>query len=156
MEEFLVEIATDATGRNVYIIDREGIDDIKTFVSSDFGVTWTDTTGSFADGTEPQIATNSTGIYVYIIWENGLVKIKIFYSSNFGDNWTDADPTEIIFGNGEDSHIVTDDSGRYVYATWVVTSPGAIKVFVSSDFGATWTDAGVFGTGVIPFIKYKF
>ncbi|NGX32862.1 MAG: hypothetical protein K1060chlam4_00915 [Candidatus Anoxychlamydiales bacterium] len=152
----LVEIATNSTGRYVYTIYREDTSiEIKTLVSSDFGVTFTDTSDSFGVGTEPQIATNSTGKYVYIVWEDGLAEIQIYFSSDFGITWTNADPLGLIFGDGVDSHIETDSTGQFVYATWSEdgTGTGDIKIFVSSNFGATWTDAGSFGTGLVPEIE---
>ena len=149
----LVEIATNSTGRYVYTIYREDTSVvIKTLVSSDFGVTFTDTSDSFGVGTEPQIATDSSGRYVYAIWENALVEISIYFSHDFGQTWTDIDPLGTIFGAGVDSHIETDDSGQFVYATWSEdgTGTGDIKIFTSKNFGVNWTDAGSFGTGLVP------
>ena len=148
----LPQIKTDVSGQFVCLIFQGGTiatGPIKTFVSSDFGVTWTDTTdGSFGDGKRPMKITDSSAQYIYITWENTTDDIKVFASSDFGMTWTDT--TDGSFGTGSIPQIITNSTGEFVYLTWVNTSNN-IKTFVSSDFGQTWTDTtGPFAKGTSP------
>ncbi len=132
------QIASDASGKYVYAISEV----VEILRSSDFGVTWTNTGVSFGAAENPQITTNSSGQYVYGIWRDaGTSKIKIFFSSDFGITWTNADPSVTIFGDGDTPQIITDSTGEHVYAIWTEGFPGAIKIFISSDFGVSWSAA---------------
>ncbi|NGX28832.1 MAG: hypothetical protein K940chlam1_01020, partial [Candidatus Anoxychlamydiales bacterium] len=147
------QIATDSSGRYVYIIwdDPTGAEKIQVAVSSDFGVTWSDQI-LIGSGIKAQITTDNSGKYVYAVWKNSSSDIQVGISSDFGINW--APPTSTpdgtpALGTGENAQITTDNSGKYVYAIWNVLA-GAVQAAFSSDFGLNWVSPTSTPTGTTP------
>ena len=144
------EIKTDSSGQHVCIIFQSGggaFGPIKTFISSDFGVTWTESTdGSFQNGRSPAKIMDNSGQFIYATWKNELDDIITFASSDFGVTWTDV--ASGSFGKGNFPVITTNSTGQFVYLIFPDLA-NAITGFVSSDFGATWTNvtSGSFGVG---------
>ena len=96
------------------------------FVSNDYGTTWTETEFDVLFGTNlvGEVCMSNDGMYMYGSYKNGFVK-----SSNYGVTWT---------------YIVVDlsitftssrcmSTGRNVYLL------GQNKLYVSTDYGVSWT-----------------
>lgn len=160
------KIATDASGKYVYVIDI--VDNANTTVqvaiSSDYGVTWsnpqTTPPGTISpylsvagrDSIAAQITTSDSGKYVYATWQrenNGTNPIiQVALSSNYGMSWqyplsttgTNHLPPNLSIDNvsSGDCHVITDSSGKDVYAVWTSGAPNNIQFASSSDYGASW------------------
>ncbi len=94
--------------------------------------------------------------YIFIF-----VFIQLLTFNIFAENVTFSSEQSISSVAGDNPQITSDATGRYVYAIWQESGSNDIKIFISSDFGATFTSAaGTFGTGVkpqiIPFLKFNY
>nr|NGX29154.1 hypothetical protein [Candidatus Anoxychlamydiales bacterium] len=142
-------IVTNSSGQIVYGIWSDYVtDEIKIFITSNFGATWRQATTAFGDGFNPQITTDNLGKFIYAIWRQA-DDLIIYASQDFGVTWKRVSDS---FGDGFNPSIITDSSGRYVYAIWrEAGASSAIKLFYSTDFGNTWVNADpsatLFGTG---------
>ncbi|NGX28403.1 MAG: hypothetical protein K940chlam1_00582 [Candidatus Anoxychlamydiales bacterium] len=119
------QIATDISGRYVYVIEFEGAGltgPTKIFISSDFGVNFSSATGAFGTGFNPQIITDISGRYIFATWSDGATNIKIFFSLNFGLSWIDVDSSNTTFGLGGAPQIITDSVSRNIYGIWADSS----------------------------------
>ncbi|NGX35757.1 MAG: hypothetical protein K1000chlam1_00590 [Candidatus Anoxychlamydiales bacterium] len=143
------EIKTDTSGQFVCVIFQAGAGAtgaIKTFVSSDFGVTWTESTdGSFGSGRAPAKIMDNSGQFIYATWENTTDYIITFVSADFGVTWTDTTSVAI---KGNFPVITTNSTGEFVYLIFPDLASNAITGFVSSDFGQTWTNTTFSSFGV--------
>ncbi|NGX36188.1 MAG: hypothetical protein K1000chlam1_01027, partial [Candidatus Anoxychlamydiales bacterium] len=141
------QIVTDDSGQFGYATWHSDVSgELIIFTSSDFGNNWALAVNTLT-ASRPQIATSSSGQYTYVIWQTVGAVIKILGSDNFGSTWTFRDNswTGKAIG-GALQNIATNSSGRYVYALWFDNTPN-VKIFISSDFGFTFSDAGAFGLG---------
>ncbi len=131
---------------------------IQVAISSNFGVSWQNSTTtppgttppnlsvSSEDAADPQITTDSSGRYVYATWRRkGIIQIAI--SSDFGVTWVNptstppnTTPPDLSDSslNADDPQIATDNTGRYVYAVWHRNN--RIQIAISSDHGKTWSN----------------
>ena len=102
--------------------------------SSDSGVTWSNT---IIPVTFTDIAMSVSGQYQTAVTYNN----KIYRSTNYGQNWASVDVHD-----AQRLTIDMSNDGRY---QWTATSELTGKIFVSNDFGATWS----LGNGPVGFIN---
>jgi len=117
-------IATNSTGQ--YVVASR--DFVRVSVSSNYGVSWTDTllnSGTTSSINEPCISAD--GQYITVVSQGNF----IYRSTNYGVNWSAVNPS----GASETwTRSSMSTSGQYQI---IGNTSGA--VYTSSDYGATWT-----------------
>ena len=98
------------------------------YYSSDYGLTWTQSTGTAPSNRGYKCSMSSSGLFVYIAFGN---VGGIYISSNAGQTWTASN-----LGNA--SIVATSESGQYAIASSVFgTSP--YYLYYSTNYGQNWT-----------------
>jgi hypothetical protein len=122
------DLATSGDGKTSIAYDISGGN---LYMSSDYGATWR-TIRSGLSGAY-SIALSHTGKCISIVRLNGIV----FYSQDDGSSWNEAGTVTSAFYS---SSIAMSASGQYQVIGYS-TSGTKYKLFLSSDYGATWTVA---------------
>jgi hypothetical protein len=127
-------------------------------VTKDFSYMWSSDSGSTFSFIEvpnclmkgAKIAMSKDGKYIYIINDLsflGLNQGRYFYSNNYGSTWTEGTKYNNI-------SITCSATGKYVYRginSGIGTGPS--KLFISSDYGITFTDTSYVFTTVGNYAK---
>jgi hypothetical protein len=97
------------------------------YYSSNYGVTWTQSSIGFSSSQAQGISMNASGQYQTAITNNSY----IYYSTNYGVNWTQSSSS-----TGNWTSIAINSSGQYQTATANVGN-----IYYSTNYGVNWTQA---------------
>lgn len=104
------------------------------YISTDYAVNWGSVNTTLANAKD--IAISSNGQYITVITDS-----NIYQSNNYGSSFTDyiqLQPAGVWTG------IAMSSNGKYQAITdFVDNSPDTGQIYVSDDFGSTWTARGV-------------
>jgi photosystem II stability/assembly factor-like uncharacterized protein len=122
-------VSSDTTGQYLLATLENAV-----IQSSDYGMTWTRTIISQGYLDTVSSASSSSGQYLYVASSEAYSESQIMYSTNGGTTWnvSTASPTVTW------SSVSCDSTGQYLTGT-VMNG----EVYVSSDYGMTWTSAGI-------------
>ena len=106
------------------------------YTSSDYGITWTRVT-SIPFATLGPISVSASGQYQTVTG----IGIPLYRSSNYGQTWSSTGVSDSYAG------VAVSASGQYQTASSFTFDGGSGSIYVSADYGATWTVYG--STGII-------
>ena len=106
------------------------------YTSSDYGITWARLT-SIPYVTLGPISVSASGQYQTVTGQG----IPLYRSSDYGQTWSSTGTTDRYAG------VAVSASGQYQTATSFTFDGGSGSIYVSANYGATWTVYG--STGII-------
>lgn len=127
-------MACSSNGQYVLAVRRQNA----TYVSSDYGATWTPVLAGRNAKYKRAVACSPDGKYMMVLERNGYLN----YSSNYGVSWSVKDFALTLAG-GEQDVVVSDEDGsgnRYIYVTMENTVAPDMETWVSANGGSTWTE----------------
>jgi hypothetical protein len=135
---FWASLAVSASGQ--YMVGTDHFSGFNTngyvYTSSDFGITWTRLT-SLPFVVLGPIRVSASGQYQTVTGQG----IPLYRSSDYGQTWSSTGTTDRYAG------VAVSASGQYQTATSFTFDGGSGSIYVSANYGATWTVYG--STGII-------